>query len=138
VNRFVKGVKAKRKVFDVHNHIGFMEGFKYYGLPEPVNPTVYNDNDRLSKIAYMDQLGVDRAVVMSNYGVPIPAQPSGLNPVVLDACAKPDKRILGGVWFSPMAKMKAENEKSLALAGEPGVKVLKATCLLGGTWNPEE
>ena len=49
----------------------------------------------------MDQLGVDRAVVMSNYGIPVATQPFGLNKVVLDACARPDKRILGGVWFSP-------------------------------------
>lgn len=138
MDRFKKGEKVKRKVFDVHNHIGFMEGWKYYGLPEPVSPTVYNDNDRAAKIAYMDQLGVDRAVVLSNYGIPVATQPFGLNKVVLDACAKPDKRILGGVWFSPSAKLKAENEASMKLAGEPGVKVLKATCLLGGTWNPEE
>ena len=37
MDRFVKGQRVKRKVFDVHNHIGFMEGWKYYGLPEPVN-----------------------------------------------------------------------------------------------------
>ena len=71
MKRFAKGLKVKRKVFDVHNHIGFMEGFKYYGLPEPVNPTVYCDNDRAAKIKLMDQLGVDRAVVLSNYGIPI-------------------------------------------------------------------
>ena len=49
MDRFVKGEKVKRKVFDVHNHIGFMEGWKYYGLPEPVSPTVYNDNDRQAR-----------------------------------------------------------------------------------------
>jgi predicted TIM-barrel fold metal-dependent hydrolase len=138
MQRFKKGLKTNRKVFDVHNHIGFMEGYKYYGLPEPVNPTVFCDDDRASKIAIMDRVGVDRAIVMSNYGVPIPTQPFGLNPVVLEASANPDGRILGGVWFSPMAKMKAENEAALKLAGERGVKVLKATCLLGGSWNPEE
>ena len=55
--------KVKRKVFDVHNHIGFMEGFPYYGLSEPVNPTVYCDNDRQSKIDLMDKVGIERAIV---------------------------------------------------------------------------
>jgi uncharacterized protein len=138
MQRWKKGLKTGRKVFDVHNHIGFMEGFKYYGAKEPVNPTVFNDNDRAAKIEMMDRVGIDRAIVLSNYGIPVATQPFGLNPVVLDACAKPDKRILGGVWFSPMLKMKAENEAAMKLAGEAGIKVLKATCLLGGTWNPEE
>lgn len=138
MSRFKKDLKTGRKVFDVHNHIGAMKAYPYYGAPEPIDPTVYTDPDRASKISQMDLLGVDRAIVMSNYGIPDPSQPFGLNPVVLDACAKEDKRILGGVWFSPMAKMKEATLNALTLAGEPGVKVLKATCLLGGTWNPEE
>jgi len=138
MERWKKGLKTNRKVFDVHNHIGFMEGWKYYGLKEPVSPTVFNDNDRASKIAMMDRLGVDRAIVLSNYGVPVPTQPFGLNPVVLEACSKPDRRVLGGIWFSPLLKMKAENEAAMKLADQFGIKVLKATCLLGGTYNPEE
>jgi len=130
--------KVKRKVFDVHNHIGFMEGFPYYGLPEPVNPTVYCDDDRKAKIALMDEIGIDRAIVLSNYGVPDPNQPFGLNEVVAEACSNKDARILGGIWFSPMGKMKEANETALKLAGTENIKVLKATCLTGGTWNPED
>lgn len=138
MDRWKKGLKTGRKVFDVHNHIGAMKAYPYYGAAEPIDPTVFQDPDRESKIRQMDLLGVDRAIVMSNYGIPDPAQPFTLNPVVLDACAKADRRILGGVWFSPMAKMKEATLNAMTLAGEPGVKVLKATCLLGGTWNPEE
>ena len=136
--RFKKGLKVQRKVFDIHTHIGWMDGFKYYGLPEPVNPTMYTDNDRQSKLDIMDELGVERSVVLSNYGIPIPSQPFTLNPVVLDAVVgKSDKR-LGGIWFSPMLKMKEENEKAMALAGEDNIKILKATCLLGGSWDPAQ
>jgi predicted TIM-barrel fold metal-dependent hydrolase len=137
MERFMPG-KVKRKVFDAHNHIGFMEGYKYYGLPEPVNPTVYCDNDRASKIKQMDQLGVERALVLSNYGIPVATQPFSLNPVVLEACSNPDKRLLGGIYFSPVAAFKEANEAAMKLAGEPNIKVLKSTCLLGGTWNPDE
>jgi predicted TIM-barrel fold metal-dependent hydrolase len=138
MERWKKGFKVNRKVFDAHNHIGAMDPYPYYGAPQPVDPTVFNDPDRASKIEMMDTLGVDRAIVMSNYGIPDPSQPLALNPVVLDACGKEDKRILGGVFFSPMGKMKEATLEAMNLAGEPGVKVLKATCLLGGTWNPEE
>jgi predicted TIM-barrel fold metal-dependent hydrolase len=136
MNRWKRGLKVNRKVFDIHNHIGEMESWKYYGMEHPVNPTVFSDNDRRAKVAMMDQLGVERSIVLSNYGVPVPNQPFTLNPVVLDACANPDARILGGIWFSPMLKMKAENEAAMKLAGEKGIRVLKASCLLGGTWDP--
>ena len=135
--RFKKGLKVQRKVFDIHTHIGWMDGFKYYGLPEPVNPTMYTDDDRQAKLDIMDELGVERSVVLSNYGIPVPSQPFTLNSVVLDSVvAKSDKRLIGGIWFSPMLKMKEENEKALALAGEDNIKILKATCLLGGSWDP--
>ena len=135
--RFKKGLKVQRKVFDIHTHIGWMDGFKYYGLPEPVNPTMYTDDDRQAKLDIMDELGVERSVVLSNYGIPVPSQPFTLNPVVCDAVVgKTDKRLIGGIWFSPMLKMKEENEKALALAGEDNIKILKATCLLGGSWDP--
>lgn len=137
--RFKKGLRVNRKVFDIHTHIGYMDGFKYYGLPEPVNPTIYTDDDRRAKLDLMDSLGVERAVVLSNYGIPIPSQPFTLNSVVCDSVVgKSDKRLIGGIWFSPMLKMKEENEKALALAGEDNIKILKATCLLGGTWDPTQ
>ncbi|MCK5351845.1 amidohydrolase [bacterium] len=138
MGRFKSGLKVNRKVFDSHCHIGEMDKFPYYGIPEPVSPTVFDDKDRAAKIALMDKLGVDRAVVMSNYGIPDASQPFGLNPVVLDACANPDGRIIGGVWFSPMGKMKDATIEAMKNAGEAGIKVLKSTCLLGGTWDPEE
>jgi uncharacterized protein len=137
--RFKKGLKVNRKVFDIHTHIGFMEGFKYYGLPEPVNPTIFTDDDRQAKLDVMNGLGVERAVVLSNYGIPVPTQPFELNSVVCDAVVgQSDKRLIGGIWFSPMLKMKEQNEAAMKLASEDNIKILKATCLLGGTWNPEE
>ncbi|NOY86436.1 MAG: amidohydrolase [Deltaproteobacteria bacterium] len=131
-------MKVGRKVFDAHCHIGGMDKFPYYGLPEPVSPTVFEDPDRASKIKLMDELGVDRAVVMSNYGIPDPNQPFGLNHVVLEASSHDDKRIVGGIWFSPMGKMKVATLEALKGAGSPGIQVLKSTCLLGGTWDSEE
>jgi predicted TIM-barrel fold metal-dependent hydrolase len=133
--RLVEGMKVKRKVFDAHNHIGFMIGWKYYGVPEEVSPTIYNDDDRSAKIDLMDTLGVDRSMVFSNYGIPDPKQPFELNPVTIEAVDSTDTRLLGGIWFSPSAKLKEQNVEALKLAGSTNIKVLKATCLLGGTWD---
>ncbi len=138
MGRLIRGKKLERKVFDAHCHIGAMDKFPYYGIPEPVSPTVFDDPDRASKIKLMDELGVDRSVVMSNYGIPDPSQPFGLNPVVLEASEPADGRIVGGIWFSPMGKMKETTLEALKSAGAPGIKVLKSTCLLGGTWDPDE
>lgn len=114
-----------------------MIGYPYYGLPAPVKPTVYDFDGKAAQLKNMDKYGIDRAIVMSNYGVPDPKQPFSLNPVVLDACNKED-RILGAIWFSGAARDKELTAEAMKLAGSPGVRILKTTCLLGGTYNPEE
>ena len=83
----------------------------------------------------MDKFPVDRMVVLPNYGLPNSAQPFSLQPVVMDALQK-DDRILGGIWVSLLPKDRELVENGLKLAGEPGIKILKMTCLLGGTWDP--
>lgn len=130
-------MKVSRKVFDAHCHIGTMKAYPFYGLPEPIKPSVYDFVDKKAQLKNMDKFGIERALVMSNYGIPEPAQPFGLNEVVLDACNKED-RILGAIWFSGASRDKDLTAKALKLAGSPGIKVLKTTCLLGGTYNPEE
>ena len=131
-------MKVKRKVFDAHCHIGEMAGYPFYGLPEPVKPSVYDFRDVDAQIQHMDKFGVERALVMSNYGIPDPKQPFSLNPVVMDAINKGKDRIVGAIWFSGATRDKDLTAESLKLAGTSGVKVLKTTCLLGGTYNPEE
>ncbi len=131
-------MKASRNVFDMHCHIGEMAGYSFYGLPEPVKPTVYEFKDADAHFKHMDRYGIDMAIVMSNYGIPDPKQPFSLNPVVLDACNGKSDRVLGALWFSGASRDKELTRESLKLAGSPGIKVLKTTCLLGGTYNPDE
>ena len=73
-------IKRKR-VFDNHSHIGPVPGAAYYGLPQPVKPT-YDYNTTEEYLKGMAENGVDRALVMSNYGYPDSAQPFTLNPLV--------------------------------------------------------
>ena len=128
--------KIRKKVFDNHSHIGPVPGFAYYGLPEAVKPTT--DYDTIEEyLGGMDDHGVDRALVLPNYGYPDSAQPFTLNPLVAEGASQSD-RLLGAIWVSALPKDKDRTIESLKLIGEQGLIALKATCLLGGSLNPEE
>jgi uncharacterized protein len=125
----------RKRIFDSHTHIGALGPYRYYGLPEPVNPTVIEYHDTQEYLKEIDSFHIDRVIALPNYGLPDSAQPFSLQPLVMDAMQK-DDRMLGGLWVSLLPKDRERVIESLKLAGEPGIKVLKMTCLLGGTWDP--
>lgn len=128
--------KLRERLFDNHSHIGPVPGYAYYGLPKEVKPTTDYDTTA-DFLKGMDGHGVDRALVMSNYGYPDSGQPFTLNPLVAESAEKSD-RLLGAIWVSPLPKDKERNIESLKLIGEKGLIALKTTCLLGGTFNPND
>lgn len=126
--------KIRKRVFDNHSHIGPVPGYAYYGLPQAVKPT--DDYDTTDEyLAGMDDHGVDRAMVMANYGYPDSAQPFTLNPLVADSTQK-DDRLLGAIWVSALPQDRERTESAVRLIGEKGLIALKTTCLLGGTFDP--
>jgi len=75
-----------QKVIDAHCHIGEIPPWKYYDLEHPVKPTVYDYADTKAFVKqHMDEFKVERALVMSNYGVPVHELSFDLNDVVMDA-----------------------------------------------------
>ncbi|MDA2919114.1 amidohydrolase [Desulfobacterota bacterium AH_259_B03_O07] len=130
-------MKVNRKVFDAHTHIGGIPAFKFYDLEEPVKPTVIEYPSSKEYIKHMDEYGIDRAMVISNYGVPDSGQPFTLNPIVIDSVQESD-RLVGALWVSGLAKDKERTEEALKHVKENGIVALKATCLLGGTYNPND
>jgi len=131
-------MKVKRKIFDAHSHIGEMAAFKFYDLDEPVKPTVIEHSSAKEYIDdHLDEYGVDRAMVIANYGIPDSSQPFSLNPLVIDSVHKED-RLVGALWVSALPKDKERTEEALKHVKEPGIVALKATCLLGGNYNPKE
>ncbi|CAJ64584.1 hypothetical protein FRAAL5959 [Frankia alni ACN14a] len=83
-------------------------------------------------IADLDREGTERALVIPNYGVPEVARTFAFNELVLEAAAR-DDRIRAGIFVSPRPRDAELNARALALAGEPGVRALKTTFLLGGS-----
>ncbi len=130
------GMNNRKKVFDNHSHIGPVPGFAYYGLPEAVKPTTDYDKTE-DYIKGMDGHGVDRALIMANYGYPDSAQPFTLNPLVGESVQSTD-RLMGLIWVSALPKDMERTTEALKLIGEKGLVGLKTTCLLGGTFNPAE
>ncbi len=130
-------MKVNRKVFDAHTHIGELPAFKFYDLKEAVKPTVIEYPSSKEYLKHMDEYGIGRAMVISNYGVPDSGQPFTLNPIVIDSVHKAD-RLVGAIWVSGMAKDKERTEEALKHVKEKGIVALKATCLLGGTYKPSE
>ena len=129
-------VVKRKKIFDNHSHIGPVSGFAYYGLPEAVKPTIDYDKTE-DYLKGMDTNGVDRALVMANYGYPDSAQPFTLNPLVGESVQSTD-RLLGLIWVSSLPKDKERTTEALKLVGEKGLVGLKTTCLLGGTFDPSQ
>lgn len=129
--------RLSRTVIDAHSHIGELPPFAFYDLEEPVKPTVYDFQSRREYVGHMDRLGVERALVLPNYGVPDQEHPFSLNSVVLDAVGSSD-RLRGGLWVSFLPQNKEMTLEALRQAGEEGIVALKTTFLLGGSPNPEE
>ena len=130
-------IVRRKRLFDNHSHIGPVPGFAYYGLPEAVKPTTdYQTTDEY--VRGMDRHKVDRALVMSNYGYPDSAQPFELNPLVAESAETSNDRLMGAVWVSALPKDRERTREALKLIGEKGLIALKTTCLLGGTFDPEQ
>ena len=117
-------------VRDAHRHLGVMPAYPFYGGP-PVRADIKARATIDELIRDMDDEGTERALVMPNYGVPDPAVAFSFNELCVEATTKTE-RITAALWVSPLARDTEGTKKALALAGEPGVKALKLSFLLGG------
>jgi len=127
--------KVRRRVIDGHSHIGEMQAWKFYDLAEPVKPTVYEFASTRDYLGHLDKLGVERGLVIANYGIPVQSQPFELNPLVLDSVTSSD-RLSGALWVSFLPQNRELTMDTLKNAGERGVVALKTTFLLGGNPDP--
>lgn len=116
---------------DAHRHLGVLPAYPFYGGPA-VNPDTAARGTVAQLVADLDREGTERALVIPNYGVPDVSRTFALNELVLEAAAH-DDRIRAGLFVSPRPQDAELTAGALALAGEPGVRALKTTFLLGGS-----
>ncbi|PZS25229.1 MAG: amidohydrolase [Pseudonocardiales bacterium] len=124
------------RVCDAHRHLGVLPAFPFYGGPA-VNPDTTARATIAELISDLDTEGTDRALVIPNYGVPDPDIAFSFNELVVEA-AQTDDRIQAALWVSPKPTDADRTAKALALAGEPGVRALKLSFLLGGRVTAQE
>ncbi|MGH3786784.1 MAG: amidohydrolase family protein [Pseudonocardiaceae bacterium] len=124
------------RVFDAHRHLGVLPAFPFYGGPA-VNPDTTARATIAELISDLDTEGTERALVIPNYGVPDPDIAFSFNELVIEA-AHTDDRIRAALWVSPKPADADRTTKALALAGEPGVRALKLSFLLGGRVTDQE
>jgi predicted TIM-barrel fold metal-dependent hydrolase len=115
---------------DAHRHLGVLPPYNFYGGP-PVNPDVTARATLDGLVADLDREGTERALILPNYGVPDAAVAFGFNELVVEA-AQRDDRIRCGLWVSGKDGDRERTAAALRLAGEPGVRALKLSFLLGG------
>lgn len=120
---------------DAHRHLGVLPAFPFYGGPA-VHPDTTARATVAELIADLDAEGTERALVIPNYGVPDPDIAFSFNELVVEA-AQRDDRIRAALWVSPQLADADRTAKALALAGEPGVRALKMSFLLGGRATDE-
>lgn len=121
---------ARKGLSDAHRHLGVLPAFPFYGGP-PVRPDVTSRASINDLIADLDAEGTERALVIPNYGVPDPDIAFSFNELCVEAAAR-DDRIRAALWVSPLPRDRERTEKALTLAGEPFVRALKLSFLLGG------
>ncbi|MGH3187916.1 MAG: hypothetical protein ACRDPY_23750 [Streptosporangiaceae bacterium] len=114
---------ASQLVNDAHRHLGQMPAYPFYGGP-PCNPDILARGTVAELIADLDRDGVERVLLLPNYGVPDASISFGFNPLVLEAAAA-DDRIRCGLWVSPRPQDAELTVAAVALAGESGVAALK-------------
>lgn len=120
---------------DAHRHLGVLPAYPFYDGPA-VNPDTTARATIGELLADLDAEGVERALVIPNYGVPDPAVAFSFNELVVEAAAK-DDRIRAALWASPLARDGERTAAALALCGEPGVRAIKISFLLGGAPDDE-
>jgi predicted TIM-barrel fold metal-dependent hydrolase len=121
---------TRRLVHDAHRHLGVLPAYPFYGGPA-VSPDLGARATIAELVADLDAEGTERALVIPNYGVPDPDIAFSFNELCVEAAAT-DDRITAGLWTSPKPEDAERTAAALALAGEPGVRALKLSFLLGG------
>ncbi|MEE3956181.1 amidohydrolase family protein [Peribacillus frigoritolerans] len=127
-----------RKVISAHNHVGILESWPFYESDEPISPADPGPSTTEELTHFMDCRGIEKSLILPNYGIPVQEQPFSLNELVVKLCKEGQGRVAGALWVSGLAQNQYLTENALKMLDEPGIRGLKMSYLLGGTPNPKE
>jgi uncharacterized protein len=127
-----------RKVYSAHNHVGVLDPWPYYESEEPISPADPGPATSEELTRFMDCRGLEKCLILPNYGIPVQEQPFRLNKLVVRLCREGGGRVAGALWVSGLAQNRELTEEALAMLDEPGICALKMSYLLGGTPDPRK
>ena len=108
-------VTHPQRIIDAHCHIGEIPPWKFYDLEHPVKPTVYDYRSPAEFVKnHMDEFKIERALAMSNYGVPIHEISFDLNDVVMEAATTNDRILAGDLGLVPAAQRRDDAQGAQA------------------------
>lgn len=127
-----------RKVFSVHNHVGQLDPWPFYESETPISPADPGPSSMEELDYFMRCRGIEKTLIIPNYGIPVQAQPFEHNDLVARLCKQGQGRVAGALWVSGLPQNRELTENALTLLDEPGIAALKMSYLLGGTADPRK
>ncbi|TWI59103.1 amidohydrolase family protein [Halalkalibacter nanhaiisediminis] len=127
-----------RKVISAHSHVGYLEPWAFYESKELISPMDPAPETTEELLSFMNARGIEKSLVMPNYGVPKQEQPFSHNQLIVQMAREGKGRIAGALWVSGLAQNAERNETAFRMLDEPGIRALKMSYLLGGTPNPKK
>lgn len=127
-----------RKVYSVHNHVGVLDPWPFYESEEPISPADPGPATSEELNRFMECRGIEKCLIIPNYGIPVQEQPFRLNELVVQLCREGRGRVAGALWVSGLPQNRELTEKALTMLDEPGIRALKMSYLLGGTPDPRK
>jgi len=127
-----------RKVYSVHNHVGEMEPWPFYESETPISPADPGPSTTEELEYFMSCRGIEKTLIIPNYGIPVQSQPFGLNETVVRLCREGGGKVAGALWVSGLPQNRDLTMRALAMLDEPGISALKMSYLLGGTADPRK
>jgi len=127
-----------RKVYSVHNHVGALEPWPFYESDVPMSPADPGPATPEELDDFMRCRGIERTLILPNYGIPVQSQPFEQNELVVKLCQEGKGRVAGALWVSGLPKNREMTLRALQMTDEPGIMALKMSYLLGGTADPRQ
>ncbi|WP_424769208.1 amidohydrolase family protein [Paenibacillus sp. sgz302251] len=127
-----------RRVFSVHNHVGHLDPWAFYESEEPISPADPGPETPEELDFFMKCRGIEKTLIIPNYGIPVQAQPFSHNELVANLCKQGGGKVAGALWVSGLPQNRERTEEALKLLDQPGIKALKMSYLLGGTADPNK
>ncbi|RRJ67281.1 amidohydrolase [Paenibacillus oralis] len=127
-----------RKVYSVHNHVGRLEPWAFYEARGPISPADPGPETAEELDLFMKCRGIEKTLIIPNYGIPIQEQPFGHNELVASLSQQGEGKVAGALWMSGLPRNRELTEGALRMLDRPNILAIKMSYLLGGTADPNQ